>query len=155
MILFNFGDGLQSYRGLEPSKSAAAFTNSVIKSVPSLASKAEVHIGTAQDIGQMSDLHPDLVVSAARQWSQSGALDAVFHRPPLSSDTRRTLIKFPTENHLRGSATLANRPLQGLQRRHAILLGVITSIGGFLFGYDTGQISSMLLFKDFIFRFAI
>ncbi|KAF5229982.1 hypothetical protein FANTH_14029 [Fusarium anthophilum] len=36
----------------------------------------------------------------------------------------------------------------------AILLGVITSIGGFLFGYDTGQISSMLLFKDFIMRFA-
>lgn len=36
----------------------------------------------------------------------------------------------------------------------AILLGVITSIGGFLFGYDTGQISGMLLFKDFINRFA-
>ncbi|UZP40786.1 hypothetical protein NXS19_008602 [Fusarium pseudograminearum] len=36
----------------------------------------------------------------------------------------------------------------------AILLGVITSIGGFLFGYDTGQISSMLLFSDFKERFA-
>lgn len=35
----------------------------------------------------------------------------------------------------------------------AILLGVITSIGGFLFGYDTGQISGMLLFTDFIDRF--
>ncbi|KAF5252505.1 hypothetical protein FANTH_2399 [Fusarium anthophilum] len=349
MILFNLGDGLQSYRGLEPSKSAAAFTNSVIKSVPSLEGKAEVHVGTAQDISQLSDLHPDLVVinsvaqyfpspeylvqvadtlvhlpgvkrlffgdmrtnaankhflaaravrtlgdnatkdsarqkmaeleareeellvepaffttlqdrfpdlvhhveilpknmhatnelsayryaavvhirhhdsvpvhtiekgawvdfgasridrtsllqflrrskgssavaisnipfakttferqivesleeedkskldgaawistirsetdsraslsvpdlhelaqdagfrlevSAARQWSQSGALDAVFHHLPSPSDTRRTLIKFPTDNHLRSSATPANRPLQGLQRRRAAL----------------------------------
>ncbi|KAF4988421.1 hypothetical protein FDECE_15062 [Fusarium decemcellulare] len=36
----------------------------------------------------------------------------------------------------------------------SILLGVVTSIGGFLFGYDTGQISGMLLFPDFIDRFA-
>ncbi|ORY00957.1 and other transporter-domain-containing protein [Clohesyomyces aquaticus] len=35
----------------------------------------------------------------------------------------------------------------------AIILGLFTSIGGFLFGYDTGQISSMLLFEDFIQRF--
>lgn len=35
----------------------------------------------------------------------------------------------------------------------AIMLGCVTSIGGFLFGYDTGQISSMLLFPDFINRF--
>ncbi|KAK4235444.1 putative Low-affinity glucose transporter [Achaetomium macrosporum] len=35
----------------------------------------------------------------------------------------------------------------------AIILGVVTSIGGFLFGYDTGQISGMLLFQDFKNRF--
>ncbi|KFA55250.1 hypothetical protein S40293_04955 [Stachybotrys chartarum IBT 40293] len=36
----------------------------------------------------------------------------------------------------------------------SILLGVITSMGGFLFGYDTGQISAMLIFTDFRERFA-
>lgn len=35
----------------------------------------------------------------------------------------------------------------------SILLGIITSIGGFLFGYDTGQISGLLLFNDFNNRF--
>jgi SP family sugar:H+ symporter-like MFS transporter len=35
----------------------------------------------------------------------------------------------------------------------ALILGVVTSIGGFLFGYDTGQISGMLLFRDFKNRF--
>nr|prf enniatin synthase [Fusarium sambucinum] len=59
-------------------------------------------------------------VSAARQWSQNGALDAVFHHFP-SSNTDRTLIQFPTDNQLRSSLTLANRPLQKLQRRRAAL----------------------------------
>lgn len=36
----------------------------------------------------------------------------------------------------------------------ALILGATTSVGGFLFGYDTGQISAMLLFKDFMNRFA-
>ncbi|KAL2148917.1 hypothetical protein VTH82DRAFT_1603 [Thermothelomyces myriococcoides] len=35
----------------------------------------------------------------------------------------------------------------------ALILGAITAIGGFLFGYDTGQISGMLLFRDFKDRF--
>ncbi|KND89960.1 Hexose transporter 2 [Tolypocladium ophioglossoides CBS 100239] len=36
----------------------------------------------------------------------------------------------------------------------ALILGATTSVGGFLFGYDTGQISAMLLFEDFMNRFA-
>lgn len=36
----------------------------------------------------------------------------------------------------------------------ALVLGATTSIGGFLFGYDTGLISAVLLFRDFVSRFA-
>ncbi|RSL94849.1 Enniatin synthase [Fusarium ambrosium] len=87
MILLNLGDGLQRYRGLEPSRSAAAFTNAVIKSIPSLAGRAEVHVGTAQDIGQLSDLHPELVVlNSVVQYFPSpeyltGVTDTLVHLP--------------------------------------------------------------------------
>ncbi len=36
----------------------------------------------------------------------------------------------------------------------AILLAATTSIGGFLFGYDIGQISGLILFDNFLERFA-
>ncbi|KZT03054.1 general substrate transporter [Laetiporus sulphureus 93-53] len=36
----------------------------------------------------------------------------------------------------------------------AIALAVVASMGGFIFGYDTGQISDILLMDDFLLRFA-
>nr|AFP96785.1 bassianolide synthetase [Beauveria bassiana] len=62
MVLFNLGSGLQSFVGLEPSKSAAAFVNNAIKSTPALAGKAQVFVGTATDTNKLEDLHPDLVI---------------------------------------------------------------------------------------------
>ncbi|KAG5808758.1 hypothetical protein H9Q71_006773 [Fusarium xylarioides] len=87
MILFNLGDGVQSYRGLEPSKSAAAFTNSVIKSVPSLAGKAEVHVGTAQEVNALSDLHPDVVVI--------NSVAQYFPSPDYLAQVADTLVHLP------------------------------------------------------------
>lgn len=34
------------------------------------------------------------------------------------------------------------------------MLALLASMGGFIFGYDTGQISDILLMKDFLLRFA-
>jgi sugar porter (SP) family MFS transporter len=36
----------------------------------------------------------------------------------------------------------------------AIMLALLASMGGFIFGYDTGQISDILLMDDFLLRFA-
>jgi MFS transporter, SP family, sugar:H+ symporter len=36
----------------------------------------------------------------------------------------------------------------------SIMLALIASMGGFIFGYDTGQISDILLMDDFLLRFA-
>lgn len=62
MVLFNLGAGLQSYVGLEPSRSAATFVTKAINSTPALTGKAEVHVGTATDINRLRGLRPDLVV---------------------------------------------------------------------------------------------
>ncbi|KAM0462368.1 hypothetical protein ACHAPV_003843 [Trichoderma viride] len=62
MILFNLGAGLQSYVGLEPSKSAATFVTKVIESIPALNGRANVHVGSATDVGQLGELYPELVV---------------------------------------------------------------------------------------------
>jgi amino acid adenylation domain-containing protein len=62
MILFNLGAGLQSYKGLEPSKSAVTFVTKAIKSIPALREKASVHVGSATDISQLGEIYPDLVI---------------------------------------------------------------------------------------------
>ncbi|KAJ4354970.1 hypothetical protein N0V95_003349 [Ascochyta clinopodiicola] len=53
MILFNLGDGLQSYVGLDPSRKAVEFVVETAKSIPALAGKVRLHKATAMDVGQL------------------------------------------------------------------------------------------------------
>ncbi len=51
-------------------------------------------------------------VSWARQWSQDGALDAVFHRHAPNKNGARVRVNFPTDDHIQPASPLTNRPLQ-------------------------------------------
>ena len=62
MVLFNITEGLESYVGLEPSRSAVAFVLDKTRSIAGLAGKVDVHLGTASDISRLDGLRPELVV---------------------------------------------------------------------------------------------
>jgi amino acid adenylation domain-containing protein len=51
-------------------------------------------------------------VSCARQYSQRGGLDAVFHRGLATNNGQRVLFKFPTDHTHRPTHSLSSRPLQ-------------------------------------------
>ncbi|KAJ6279029.1 hypothetical protein J3E71DRAFT_242872 [Bipolaris maydis] len=53
MILFNLGDELQSYVGLEPSQKAINFITESVKSMPVLSGKVQMHKATAADVGHL------------------------------------------------------------------------------------------------------
>ncbi|KJX95752.1 hypothetical protein TI39_contig1052g00008 [Zymoseptoria brevis] len=62
MVLFNLGYGLQSYMGVEPSAEAATFLCERAQSLPGLAGKVEIRVGSAMDVRSMDGLCPSLVV---------------------------------------------------------------------------------------------
>ncbi|KAK1912701.1 hypothetical protein P3342_004637 [Pyrenophora teres f. teres] len=53
MILFNLGDGLQTYIGLDPSRNAVDFVEKTARSMPALAGRVRMHKATAADVGQL------------------------------------------------------------------------------------------------------
>ncbi|GKT95949.1 AMP-binding enzyme [Colletotrichum tofieldiae] len=63
MILFNLGEGLESYVGLDPSASAVSFVRNRIQSVAAVAGKAQVYVATASDVAGLDGLQADLVVT--------------------------------------------------------------------------------------------
>ena len=63
MVLFNLGDGLQHYTGLEPVETAARFVTETALSIPHLRDKVAIQHGTAADISALTGLHfPTMVV---------------------------------------------------------------------------------------------
>ncbi|OSS43258.1 hypothetical protein B5807_12118, partial [Epicoccum nigrum] len=63
MVLFNLGNDLQSYVGIDPSSNAIQFVEKTAKSIPALAGKVCMYQGTAVDIGQLRQpLNANLVV---------------------------------------------------------------------------------------------
>lgn len=64
--------------------------------------------------------------------------------PPAASATEVERASYP--------AGMVTTPIPRLTWRSAVM-GVFVSMGGFLFGYDTGQISGILEMEDFKRRF--
>lgn len=55
----------------------------------------------------------EVEISWARQGSQRGGLDAIFHRPTATQTTRRVLFQFPTDCHNPGPVDIfSNSPLK-------------------------------------------
>ncbi|KAL9484759.1 hypothetical protein ACSS6W_003548 [Trichoderma asperelloides] len=115
MILFNLGAGLQSYVGLEPSKSAVTFVTKAIRSIPALEGKANVHVGSATDVGQLSGLYPELVVlnSVVQYFPSSEYLEQVVDTLVRMSGVKR-LFFGDIRSHATNRQFLAGRALHEL-----------------------------------------
>jgi SP family sugar:H+ symporter-like MFS transporter len=60
----------------------------------------------------------------------------------------------PADTPPRGNSRTAEEVMpQGRVPAIAVILGAVASIGGFMFGYESGQISGFLAMSDFIDRF--
>ncbi|KAL1799672.1 hypothetical protein ACET3X_000014 [Alternaria dauci] len=62
MILFNLGDGLESYVGLDPSLKAVEFVKHTARSIPTFADKVRVYKATAADLDRLKPIDASLVV---------------------------------------------------------------------------------------------
>ncbi|KAH7086119.1 nonribosomal peptide synthetase 3 [Paraphoma chrysanthemicola] len=62
MVLFNLGDGLESYVGLDPSRKAVEFVSDTARSMPALAEKVRIYKATAAEIDRLPLVDASLVV---------------------------------------------------------------------------------------------
>ncbi|PYH94048.1 non-ribosomal peptide synthetase [Aspergillus ellipticus CBS 707.79] len=67
------------------------------------------------DIGARSIFHVE--ISWARQFSQHGGLDAIFHHIEPEKGRERTMFSFPTDHASRSARTFSNNPMQNQSGR--------------------------------------
>ena len=78
----------------------------------------------------------------------------VFQKRPQDLYTDNELARGPepTIEHEKGPQDVVDTPIPLLTWR-SFTMGIFVSMGGFLFGYDTGQISGFLGMKNFLQRY--
>jgi SP family sugar:H+ symporter-like MFS transporter len=76
--------------------------------------------------------------------------------PAASTPANASQISLDKQGQGQDAHLAATAPLeeQGKITAKAVILGAIASIGGFMFGYESGQISGFMAMTDFIDRFA-
>lgn len=85
MMLFNLGEHLQSYTGIEPSKEAINFIMTAAHDIPTLAGKVRMISGTAADISEIQDglatLPDTVIINSVVQYfpSQAYLFQALEH----------------------------------------------------------------------------
>lgn len=77
-----------------------------------------------------------------------------YSRKNEAASEKGTPNSTPADTPARGNSVVAQETVpQGRVPAIAIILGAVASIGGFMFGYESGQISGFLAMPDFIDRF--
>lgn len=80
--------------------------------------------------------------------------DKVFKKRPqdLYADPQAPGGSISTDGHEKGPGNEVDTPIPLLTWR-SFIMGILVSMGGFLFGYDTGQISGFLEMDNFLERY--
>lgn len=99
-------------QGVENSEHWLSFVHKSAHDRPSLSSMDLVELATQAGYR--------VEISWARQASERGAFDAVFHRHLPKHGTSRVLFRFPVENHGRPHHSLSSQPLQEQVRRRIL-----------------------------------
>ncbi|KAF3066455.1 Enniatin synthase [Daldinia childiae] len=113
MILFNLGQGLRSYVGLDPSQRAVDFVANASRSIPGLAGKIRMFKATAAELGQLKGpISPNLVViNSVAQYFPSQEYLFKMVEDVLRLDSVETIFFGDMRSHALYQEFLASRAL--------------------------------------------
>ncbi|KAL8701189.1 MAG: hypothetical protein Q9224_000616 [Gallowayella concinna] len=93
MILFSIAKSLNSYLGLEPSRTAVDFVTAAARSIPELTDKVQIYQGTASDLHLLGSASPNIVViNSVAQYFPSHAYLSEVLEGILQLDSVQTII---------------------------------------------------------------